>query len=235
MDGKTNRDDGRAGWGAPSPVLLILLACALMLGQTGCSLFVMAGKMLYGDPKITCEFTARTHVNLSRDHKRVLVIATIPETIRQEFPALDFDIVEGVALRLHRRDIETVDLNRVATWVDDNGGFYNSENELANEFDCDYIVHFDLSEFDYREMNSAELYRGRASGNIYAYEVRGEKKGQKSAVEVFVKEFRSIYPGEYPVSSEQVSAKVFAKRYLDITTDELARLFYNHHMSETLK
>jgi hypothetical protein len=189
----------------------------------------MAGKMLFDDPVLTCEFTARTRVDLRKGHKKLLVVCSTPESIKSEFPSLDFDLLELVARNLRQNEIETVSLDEVATWLDDVGGSWESPSELAEQFDADYIIHIDLDEFDFREKSSPNLLRGRALGNVYAYRVSGEG-GQKFAAEVFVSEFRSEYPRHSPVPSDQVSPKTFRSDYVRQVSKKISRLFYNYRM-----
>ncbi|QDT45509.1 hypothetical protein Pan241w_56340 [Gimesia alba] len=209
-------------------VVLLTLVC---LSASGCSLYVMAGKMFFGDPLITCEFTKRTKVDLTEDKKKVLVICSTPESIRSDYPSLNYDLLEQITYRLKRQDIEVMDTGEVATWLDDNGGVWNDVDELAENFEVDYIIHVDIDEFDYREPNSPNLLRGKAFGNVSAYEVM-EADGMRRALEVFSSEYTSEYPSHLPVSIEQESPKVFRKKYLDRIADQIGRFFYNYHAGD---
>ncbi|QDV53582.1 hypothetical protein [Gimesia fumaroli] len=211
-------------------VVLLMLVC---LSASGCSLYVMAGKMFFGDPLITCEFTSRTKVDLADEKKKVLVICSTPESIRSDYPSLNYDLLEQITYRLKRQDIEVMDTGEVATWLDDNGGVWNDVDELAENFDTDYIIHVDIDDFDYREPNSPNLLRGKAFGNVSAYEVM-EADGMKRALEVFSSEYTSEYPSHLPVSVEQESPKVFRKKYLDRIADQIGRFFYNYHAGEEI-
>lgn len=205
-------------------VMLLALVC---LGASGCSLYVMAGKMFFGDPLQTCEFSRTTKVDLSEEDKKVLVICSTPESIRSDYPSLNYDLLEQITYRLRRNDVDVMDTGKVATWLDDNGGVWNNIDELAENFDADYIIHVDIDEFDYREPNSPNLLRGKAFGNVSAYEVM-EVDGLKRALEVFASEYTSEYPSHMPVSIESESPKVFRKKYLDRIADQIGRFFYNY-------
>ncbi len=205
-------------------VALLMLVC---LAVSGCSLGVMAGKMLFGDPLITCEFTSRTKIDLSKDKKKVLVVCSTPESIRSDYPSLNYDLLEQITYGLHRHEIEVMDTGEVATWLDDNGGVWNDVDELAENFDADFIIHVDIDEFDYREPNSPNLLRGKAFGTVSAYEVK-EMDGGKRALEVFTSEYTSEYPSHMPVSIESESPTVFRKKYLDRIADQIGRFFYNY-------
>lgn len=203
---------------------------------SGCSLFVMAGKMIFGDPLIVCDFTSQTHVNLQKEHKKVLVICSSPEAVKLHWPSLDYDILEKVSQNLNSRGIEVVNLDDVAHWIDDNGGEFDHPSELAEEFDADYIVHIELNEFRYLEEHSRDLYRGRANGNMMVYEVvRTTQGGEKRAraQQVFVQEFNSEYPSLQPIPSEQITDKSFRQKYLEEVSRELSRKLYNYRMEDT--
>lgn len=211
-------------------VLLLFLAC---LGVSGCSLGVMAGKMFFGDPLRTCEFTSRTKVDLSEGTQKVLVICSTPESIRSDYPSLNYDLLEQITYKLKRHDVKVMDTGKIATWLDDNGGVWNDVDELAENFDADFIIHVDIDEFDYREPNSPNLLRGKAFGSVSAYEVV-EVDGYKEAHEVFASEYTSEYPSHLPVSIESESPKVFRKKYTDRIADQIGRFFYNYHSGDVI-
>ena len=68
---------------------LCIVAISLTVSSlTGCSLFVMAGKMLFGDPKIASTFTDRTGIDLTKDQKKLLVICHTPYMVENAMPLL---------------------------------------------------------------------------------------------------------------------------------------------------
>ena len=212
----------------------LLAACCLLLVMmgNGCSLFVMAGKMIYGDPKIDSAFQSATGVDLEKDAKTVLVVITTPESIKAQSPSLDYDLLDGVTRRLKLRGIDVIDPDDVMTWVDDNGGVWGEPWELAQDFDTDFIVHIDLDEFSFRELNSPTLFRGRTIGNIHGYSV-SSRKGKRDALQVFTKEFNSVYPSHHPVSEDQVNDTIFQKRFVDFLSEELGHVFYAYRMGDS--
>ena len=48
----------------------------------------------------------------------------------------------------------------------------------------------------------------------------------------FEREFNSEYPGQYPISAEQLSAKVFQTRFMDRVCAQVTYLFYDHPILE---
>jgi hypothetical protein len=119
------------GFRLSRPVAL-LMACAVGFSQPGCSLFVMAGKMFFGDPAATSTFTQSTRVDLVKEGKRILVICSTPDAVKTNFPSVDFDLLDGVTRRLKVRGIKVVDPDNVATWLDDHGGRWNDIVELRH-------------------------------------------------------------------------------------------------------
>jgi hypothetical protein len=218
---------------ASSRRALILTAALAACALSGCSLFVMAGKMIFDNPKVPSAFKTMTHVDLAKSGKTLLVVCSMPEAIKAEFPSVGYDLVDGVARRLKTRGIKVVNPDEVATWMDENGGRFTTANDLTDQFDADYIVHIDINQFDYHEENSPTLFRGTAIGNVFVYQVE-VIGGSKQTREAFVREFTSVYPGTHPVSVDQMSSKVFTKRYLERVSGQLAQMFYDHTVSEEI-
>ena len=96
MERITNTDgaDQRAPHG--SQVLVVGLCCLLALGTTGCSLGIMAGKMLMGDPRQVSPFHAKTGTDLTRGKHSVLITCTAPHGILAKYPSLQIDMVDRV-------------------------------------------------------------------------------------------------------------------------------------------
>lgn len=218
--------------GLPAAVLLVVLV-SVTAGLSGCSLFVMAGKMFFGDPKIPSPFHAGTGIDLAKDKKKVLLVCSAPEYVKGEHPSIELDLTDGTIRRLRRRGIAVVDPDEVASWIDENGGYWQDPSELAEQFDADIIVHIELSRFSTEEENSPWLFRGRCVGNIYAYEVR-KANGKKFAREIFVREFNSVYPETGPLSPDQSSQKAFVKSYLDRVATQITQMLHDHRASELI-
>ena len=216
---------------AAGPRGMTLALVTALFGLPGCSLITMAGKMIMGDPVVSCAFSQQTHVDLVKDARTVLVVCKVPESVKKDFPSLGFDILDGVTRRLKRQGVSIISPNEVASWMDDNGGRWDDVGELADEFDTDYIIDIDIQKFTHTEENSPDLFRGRAAGMVTAHEVRSSS-GLKSTHHVFEREFNSEYPSHHPISVTTISSKTFRKQYVDRVCSELSHLFYNHRMSE---
>jgi hypothetical protein len=219
----------RGHWPSSARRWLALLLCggSCLLANSGCSLFVMAGKMIMGDPMVDSDFEAYTKKSLKDDEKKVVIICDTPEAVKLEFSSLDVDLLAQLARRMSQEGIEVVNPHKVAKWIDDNGGVGEDLGELADQMKADYIVRVHVDAFDYREENSPNLFRGRASGAIDVFAVE-RTKDTKQIQQIYSKGFNSVYPRHKPVGSEEVRAVVFRKRYLDRLSEELSRLFYDY-------
>ncbi|NOX52964.1 MAG: hypothetical protein GXP27_00710 [Planctomycetes bacterium] len=213
--------------------MMIAVAAFGLSTLCGCSLFVLAGKMIWGDPVVPSDFRLRTGVNLAKEKKKLLVVCTTPESIKAELPSLQLDLTEAIHRNLRRHDVPVVDSDRVANWIDESGGFFADLTELAEQFDPDYIAQIEVERLTFREENSPAMYRGRANGSVYVYEVVREGDTRRT-FQVFVKEFRVEYPRHYPVSADQMSLKVFQRRFLDELSGTLSRMFYDYRPGEDI-
>jgi len=193
----------------------------------GCSLGVMFGKMLKGDPLVPSEFRSMTRQDLTKGKQKVLVICNAPESVDSENSTLAYDIIDGVTRRMRLHGVDVVNPDLIASWLDENGSQGLNLSELAAEFDCDFIVSIEVQAFSFREPNSPKLLRGQASGFVRAYEVT-EIDGQRRVNNVYGAEFSSIYPRHQPVSEQGRSSQIFQKEYMDRFCDMLGEKFYDY-------
>lgn len=207
--------------------------CALAVAPcllTGCSLFVMAGKMLFGDPVVTCEFKRQTNVDLPRDAVKVLVVCSAPELLKAENSALDIELIEGVTRRLKMQEIRVINPDKVTKWLDDNGGTFDQPTELAEHFNVDYIIHIKVDKCAFTEPNTPNLYHGHAEGDVMAYKVE-KINGTKTARHVFQRGFKTEHP-THPIPADNITSKVFEKQFTDRVCGQIAWMFYDHRMTE---
>lgn len=211
---------------------------AIVTGASGCSLFVMAGKMVFGDPLTVCEFTETTHVDLVKDDQRVVLLCTIPEFVRNDFPSLDTDLIDAMSIQLRRRRVDVVRQDQVEDWIEEQGGLIGEPHELATraarDLDADYILHVNVQGFSLGEENSERMFRGRVAAGVTAYAV-AEVAGAHQALQVFVTRFASVYPAHHPITTESMSARSFQKRCVDHVGLQLAQLFFNHRVAEEIE
>ncbi|MBM81914.1 MAG: hypothetical protein CMJ78_15180 [Planctomycetaceae bacterium] len=210
---------------------MLLFALLLVFSASGCSFFFMLGKMFFGDPTIPSEFRSRTRIRLAKQDKPIVVVCTTPEFVQAELPAMAFDLTEGILRRLKRHGIPIVNPDKVATWIDDNGGEVGSPGDLAQDFDASFIVMIDIERFRTMAENSPSMYQGNASGAVLVYQVVDDDLGRR-AQSVYSGEFRTTYPPMNPISRESMEKKVFQKRFMDHLADQLARQFHDHRLSD---
>lgn len=200
---------------------------AVVTTLSGCSLGVMMGKMIAGEPKIPAEFRKMTKDDLTQGKHTVLVVCTAPESIDSENSTLAYDVIDGVTRRMKLHGINVVNPDLVANYLDMNGGGDIDPTQLAEEFDPDYIIVIEIQHFSFREPNSPKLLRGQSSGIVRVVEV-SEINGHKRANSVFGTEFASTYPIHQPVSEQGRSSLIFQKEYMDRFCTQLAEKFYDH-------
>lgn len=229
LPGHRSRRLGGRFVGATS--MLVLLLSLLM--YSGCSLFVIAGKVLVGDPKNPSRFKTMTGIDLSKGKHSLLILCNTPEHIGSDNASLRVDLVDGVTRRLLRKKVDVVNSSRVTRWLDDHGGIPDDLSEMAMDFEVDYIAIVDLQSYTTTEENSNRLLRGRSSGNVRVFKV--ETVGDtKLTGQVFTTEFSSTYPTLQPIAQEGRSRVTFEKEYLDRVSEQLAALFYDARLNDDL-
>lgn len=215
----------RASW-----MMVVILATSSLCG---CSLFVMAGKSLFGDPIVESPFSKAANVDLSKGMHEVLIVASTPETIKTEFPATTVDLIENVSRNLRISGVKVVNPNKVATWLDDNGGYWDDINQLANDFDVQYIIHLEIESLSLQEPNSPDMYQGHVSGTVYGYEVR-EGRREKAAHRIFHKAFDRKYPDGYPQLADRLSRDSFHRDLMDHVSTILSQMISNCRTSDRI-
>ncbi len=210
---------------------LLCLATLLPAMASGCSLFVMAGKMFLGDPKVQSAFNAQTGIDLVEDEKKILIVCRTPSLMQGMAPTLQHDLTHSILRSLRQRGIETVSPDDVADWLDDNGGEFKNASELAADFDTDYIAVIDVESLSFFEPNSPEMYRGQAQGAVRAYRV-DEEGSRRVALQVFSSGFRTEYPRHHPMPAHSISERTFQKQFVQNLSQHLSRQFYDYRMGD---
>ncbi len=211
----------------------LLTSCLLLSGVAGCSLGVMAGKAMFGDPKMPSAFYTRTGVDLTKEDKTLLVLVQTPQAVDGELPSLELDLIDGISRRMKLHGVKVVDPDRVAKWIDENGGRFDHPTELARQFDTDYIAVIDVETFQCHDPSSPNLYQGLATGQMQVFQVQGEGES-KQAQQVFGENFRNQYPPHGPVPVDQLSPKMFQKRFLDSLSDRIGSRFYAYRLGDEM-
>lgn len=213
--------------GSFSRVFFAIIAVMLPGTLGGCSLFVMAGKMLIGDPKVESPFSAQTGVDLTKGKHELLVICNTPSLMKSELPTFEHDLTRQILWNLKQQGIKITSADKVAHWLDDNGGEIDNLGDIARDFDADFIATVKVREASFTEENSNDLFRGRANGSISVYEVK-KVDSHKDVLQVFSGEFRTEHPKLNPVPRTSMSERVFQKQFVDHLAANVARRFYDY-------
>lgn len=214
-------------------VCAALLAALTLYSSVGCSLGIMAGRAIFGDPKQASEFRAHTGIDLTKNEKKLLVVVRTPQSIEGESPSLDLDLIDAVSRRLKLHGVQIVNPDDVAKWIDKNGGRFDHPSELAREFDTEFIAVIDVDTFSLHDPNSPNLFHGNTSGQMQVFQVR-EVGGSKEAQQVFAGNFRNQYPPHGPVPVDSLSTKMFEKRFVDHLSERLGSRFYDYRISDEM-
>lgn len=205
------------------------LACGLSLVPVaGCSkLLLGGGKILFGDPKITAEFTKLTLEDLTKGNKTVVVVCSTPESVDIESSTLKGEVIDGVTRRMKLNGVKTINPDRVITWLEDHSGGSVDFQQIANDFDTDYIAMIEVQTFSLQEPNTPKMLRGSTSGFIRVARIE-EVDRKRHPIMVYTRDFSLTYPQHQPLSENGRSTVVFHKQYVSELCDLLAERFYNH-------
>lgn len=211
--------------------LLLIAAVILPLNIGGCSLFVMGGKMLFGDPKVDASFKTQTGVDLTEGEKSLLVVCRSPHLILNDAPTFEYDLTDGLLRRLKQKGVKVVSPDKVSRWLDDNGGEFDDVRELARDFDADFIAVVDVQNVRFFEENSRDMLKGHAQGTIRVHETT-VVGGERTAYEAFRSSFSMDHPRFRPVSIHEMSEHAFQRQFIDTLTRQIARQFHDYQTSD---
>lgn len=214
----------------------------LLISNSGCSLVVMAGKALMGDPKVTAPFRAATGKDLTESDDSVVIICSAPHRLLTENPALQIDIVDRVSRTLETHGIKVVPSGDVASWYDDHGE-WGDYSDLAAAFDAKYVLHIDFRKFHHQVPESENLLQGTAEGHLSVHEVIRKKGISKTLTRqneyipvsmVFDRDFALKFPSAYPVPRETNSEEAFVQSFIDRVALHISQHMYDYKMSDSI-
>ena len=222
--------------------VVCLLTSIVLMCCSGCSLFVMAGKAMLGDPKVSSPFTAATGIKLTDGNDAIVIICSAPHRLLSDHPALQIDIVDRVSRILETHDVKVVSSGDVATWYDDHGE-WGDYSELANEFDARYVLHIDFRKFHHRVPESDNLLQGSAAGHLSVHEVNRPGTLSKTLTRkneyvpvtmVFDRDFSMQFPNAYPVPRDTRTEDQFVQGFIDRVALHISQHMYDYKMSESI-
>ena len=211
--------------------LLLMVAVVIPTTIGGCSLFVMAGKMFFGDPKVAASFKTQTGVDLTDGEKSLLVVCRSPHLILNEAPTFEYDLTDGLLRRLKQQGVDVVSPDKVSRWLDDNGGEFDDVKDLARDFDADFIAVVDIQTVRFFEENSRDMLKGHAQGTIRVYETT-LIGGVRSAYESFRSGFSMDHPRFRTVSIHEMSEHAFQSEFMGVLTKQIARQFHDYRTAD---
>jgi hypothetical protein len=190
--------------------------------------------MFFGDPKMTSVFEQRTAVSLEKTQKKVAVVCAAPASIAASFDTLQHDLQEEVVRRMQTSKLNVARSDDVINALESSGGVFDGDALAAALPDTDYIVHIDVEHCTMTEDATPDMYRGRANGVVYVYEVdrSGGPSGPR-ALQLFYENFNFQYPSTQPILSDQMSPRMFQSMFVDELAGTLARMFYDIRASQS--
>ncbi len=222
------RHPSKAGSVSRRRLLLLGTAGLAVSVLPGCSLFVIAGKMFFGDPKQKSQFRRSTGIDLTKGEKSLLIACSAPHGVLNRFPSIQIDLVDRMSHLLKTRGVKVISSDQVATWLDDHGD-WGDFGELSDHFKADYVVHVNITQFEVDLPNSSNLQQGKMSCRV---EIMDCKKGDSPSV-VFDNTYDMNYP-KFPVQTESKSERIFLESFMKNVSVSLAQLLYDHRTSEVI-
>jgi hypothetical protein len=176
--------------------------------------------------------------------KRVVLIAKATPGARNDSPTIDHELAREVAkiLREKVKRIDMVDMDKVWAW-DQAHPSWTDPAELAEKFEADFAIFFEISEFQIQSPSSPEVFEGRAKIHVRVTELdhpkdsrgRAMRDQPKKAEIVYDDDHDTVYPvnGPMPASSD-FSAPVFKKKFVRLVATELSWYFVEHATGDSI-
>jgi hypothetical protein len=170
--------------------------------------------------------------------KKVVVLAKAAPGATGEYVGLDREINRQVVqmLRQEVKKIEVVDPEKVYDWDRDHPT-WTDPGELAEAFDADAVVFFEINKFQIESPSSPGMFEGRSAVHVRVV-TRSHPKDDRGRDLVDQPKFNEIvydadrdtvFPSRGPMpASAEVSAPIFKGRFVKLVANELAWNFIGH-------
>lgn len=201
---------------------LALLAFPLAAG--GCTPLLGAIVLMKGFKTIPAEFGAMKG-------KRVVVLCTAELPVKLDSPDVDTELSRYIGERFRGENIKAVRHGEVADWLDthpdrlDQLNDYRTIEEIATQFEADYVLVIHLKSLDLYEQGYRTLYQGRALASLEVYDL---EQGER----VWSGEHQATYPIGHPVPVDEMPESIFQAQFVKHLSQELGRYFYAHEPGE---
>jgi hypothetical protein len=203
------------------PLVRLVLCGALLLVIPGCNYFLLLGYLIGGPPQIEPLFEKETNKSMTDKDVRVAVVCFASDDLKYKFDNLDHIIAKRVTNQLKEKKIETVQYDEIQLWLSQNPD-WDTAAEVGAEFDVNYVVYIDISDFSLYERDSNALFRGRCEAIVTVYEMETDGDGKR----IFSRDINSVHPLQVPRSASETSYDTFRMEYIWRLSDEIGRLFY---------
>ncbi len=199
----------------------VMLPMFLLLTIPGCNYFILLGYLIGGPPQIQPLFEKETQKSFTDRNVRVAVVCYAPDDLRKFHDNIDQMLAWRVATLLHHNHVDVVEPDAIQAWMV-NHPDWDSAVEVGAEFDVNYVVYVDMTEFSLYEQDSGSLFRGRCEAIVSVYEMKTNGDGRR----IFTKDISSVFPTQVPRSAGDVSYETFRNEYFFRLAEEIGRLFY---------
>ncbi|MEO2018908.1 MAG: hypothetical protein ABGZ53_31560 [Fuerstiella sp.] len=199
--------------------LLILLISLLVI--PGCNYFILLGYLIGGPPQLQPLFEKETNKSFTDRNIRVAVVCYAPDDLTKFHDNIDQMLALRLATMLHAHQIEIISPDVIQAWMVNNPD-WDTAAEVGAEFDVNYVVYVDITDFALYERDSTSLFRGRCEALVSVYEMNTDGSGRR----IFNRDVQSVFPTEVPRSASEVSYETFRNEYFFRLADEIGRLFY---------
>jgi hypothetical protein len=182
---------------------------------------------------------------LSLKDKRVVLIVKANTNATNDFATLDRDLTREIAkiLRANVKRVDIVDQEKVWAW-DRAHPTWTDPAELAEPFDADYVIFYEVNEFEVANPSSPELFQGKSNVRVQVVERahpkdrRGhEKRDQPLKCElVYSDEHVTVFPtnNHMPATSD-FTRGTFRRKFLSLVATELSWYFIEHAPGDNIQ
>ncbi|MEZ6133236.1 MAG: hypothetical protein R3C59_31600 [Planctomycetaceae bacterium] len=202
-------------------IAMLALASFLMLVVPGCNYFILLGYLIGGPPQLQPLFEKETKKSFTDRDVRVAVVAFAPDDLTKFHDNIDQMLSVRLSALLYKHKIEVINPDAINAWMVNNPD-WDSPTEIGADFDVNFVVYVDISEFSLYEQDSTSLFRGRCEAIVSVYEMETDGDGRR----IFTKNVNSVFPIQIPRSASDISYETFRHEYFFRLADEIGRLFY---------
>ena len=173
-----------------------LFVCAMLVTIPGCNYFILLGYLIGGPPQLEPLFERETRKSFTDRDIRVAVVCYAPDDLTKFHDNIDRLLATRISALLHRNKVEIINPDAIQAWMVNNPD-WDSPAEIGAEFDVNFVVYVDVSEFSLYERDSTSLFRGRCEAVVSVYEMETDGDGKR----IFNKDIRSVFPTQVPRSA----------------------------------